>query len=556
MICIIFALFMLIDWSQGSLTGDVWATTVNCIGLLMCILMGSQLSWKDCKKKAFGIWGLVWLAGSALGFVIWKMNPEHVLEGQFITAALNIGGIGALVLRYWQCGILQDYVKSGKWKKCYLGWIWAAMTLWMCLSPRRSLWHLCFFAIFSLFYLLPLNEEQKGKVARGALSGIVVGFFALQILAYGFRPYDEVRYKGMYANCNNNALMYLVTYIAILTLILMMLRKARSRKRTLWLVFYYVLAGGLLGFQLMTMTRTALILDVAVTVCFLGVKFVQDIRDRKRTLRMIGGVAGRGLLLGALCVLLFPAVFGTVRYLPAILHRPVWYAYEYSIERVHSFDPWNSYKYVEFDEFLETFCKRFSIALPIDFGKDAGKALETVSVSEEAVSGEAILEEAVSEATPGTDMGEEAAETLTAETVSESVAEEVEDPTGAGESAQIRLKIYELYLKNLNLTGHTTEEGFYEITKSYSAYHAHNVFLQMLFSYGIPAGILLILLTAGLGIRLLVAFIRNPQDGWTIFRGLVYLVFFGYGMLEMTWNTGQIIMLLLFVTQKSLETEA
>lgn len=42
------------------------------------------------------------------------------------------------------------------------------------------------------------------------------------------------------------------------------------------------------------------------------------------------------------------------RYLPAVFHHPVWFWGEWSEDKVHSWDPWNSEKYVDIDELLET----------------------------------------------------------------------------------------------------------------------------------------------------------------------------------------------------------
>ena len=508
---LLFILLMLGDWSQGSLNGGIWAITVNCTGLIICILISSLLQWKRPLERIYFIWLGIWFIGSIIAYGIWKRDVTHVLDGQFITALLNVGYIGVLVLKYWKDGFFRDYF-AGKFRQnVLLRYLWIALTVWMCFSPRRSVWHIWFFILFSMFYMLPLSEIQKTKIKNGILNGVIWGFFVLQIYAYGFRPYDEVRYKGSYANCNNNALMYLVVYIVVLVRILVWERQPKSITKKIWLLFYYVLAGGLLGFQVLTMTRTALIMDVMVTLVFLIFVLVRELKDQKKLFAAFWGVIGRGVLVFSLMVITFPLVFGTVRYLPTILHHPVWYSNEgYSIEKVHSFDSWNSEKYVSFEEFIDTFCERFSIEHPLIVRAETGNEMAEMQDISEVMS---------------------------------------EIP----ESGAIRLKIYRIYLENMNWFGHTAKEGFFRITDDYYSYHAHNIFIQMAFTYGLPAGIMLILLAAVMGISILVKWIRNPYDNWIAFSGFVYLVFFGYGMLEMTWNTGQMILVLLFFTQRSLE---
>ena len=56
----------------------------------------------------------------------------------------------------------------------------------------------------------------------------------------------------------------------------------------------------------------------------------------------------------------FPLVFACVRFIPPLRHHPVWIT-EYSEDFVHSYDPWNSPKYTDLDEFFNTFLGRFDV---------------------------------------------------------------------------------------------------------------------------------------------------------------------------------------------------
>ena len=69
-------------------------------------------------------------------------------------------------------------------------------------------------------------------------------------------------------------------------------------------------------------------------------------------------------------------------------------------------------------------------------------------------------------------------------------------PEGMDEALNIRLSIYAAYLRNLNWFGHPDAEGHYQFADiDYFSWHAQNVWLQMAFSYGIPSGILFLILT-------------------------------------------------------------
>ena len=47
----------------------------------------------------------------------------------------------------------------------------------------------------------------------GMVDGTIISFFMLQIFAYGFRPYDVVRYIGAFSNSNITALHYLLVSV-------------------------------------------------------------------------------------------------------------------------------------------------------------------------------------------------------------------------------------------------------------------------------------------------------------------------------------------------------
>lgn len=543
----VFALFTVIDWTQVVLAGAYWAITVNCIGFLMTFLILSQFSWKGISPRPYLIWLSVWIPGALGAALLWYRNPGRIYPWQFLTGALNVLCLGVTAIR-----LLQER-REGRLCVSRRGaapaLCWALMTLLMCFSPLGSLWQVWYLALFGAFYLTQPGRERKRELREGALSGVILGFLILQAFAYGFRPYDEVRYKGLFYNCNNNALMYLTAYAAVLTEIFLWTGRKRGRRRTVFLGVYYVLAGGLLGFLFMTLTRTALLVAAFVTAVFLAVLFRKERREGTGPGPGAGRGALRAALLGMLAVLLFPGVFLSVRYLPAILHHPVWWGSEYDPSRVHSFDPWNSEKYVSFQEFWQTAAGRIAGGGEEGSGRageteDAPGARENAEgVPAEGAKGLSGQEASSEEGLPGQEASSE--EGLPGQ-------EPLIRGDGPVSSLQVRKAIYRVYLEHLNLRGHRLEEGFFQITEDYHAYHAQNVWIQMAFYYGIPAGLLFLVLTVLLGVRSIGGVWREPDNGWYLFRLLVFLVFFGYGALEITWNTGQVTLLLLYFVQKDL----
>ena len=289
----------------------------------------------------------------------------------------------------------------------------------------------------------------------------------------------------------------------------------------------------------------------------------------------------RGAALVAAFVVLFPVVFGTVRFLPAVLHLPVWYGGEYSIEKVHSFDPADSPKYIEMDEFLEAVFGRIvgtfykGDAMQED---EAGNADSTENVAGEAsVAGNGTdnvvtVEAGTAEDKAGagsadntvaenTEDGEKAdRENAEPDNVNSAVAVDASQtsyeviekigPEGMDEALNIRLSIYAAYLRNLNWFGHPDAEGHYQFADiDYFSWHAQNVWLQMAFSYGIPSGILFLILTVLL-FRKNFGILKNAGNvPYKIIPFFICLLFFVYGLMELDWNVGQYPLILLFITQ-------
>lgn len=98
--------------------------------------------------------------------------------------------------------------------------------------------------------------------------------------------------------------------------------------------------------------------------------------------------------------------------------------------------------------------------------------------------------------------------------------------------------------------GHSQSEGHYPIAGTDAiVWHAHNVWLQAAYSYGIPTGLLFLALT--------VLLLRKRYRDMKAHAGIPYsiipfflcVLFFCYGTMELVWNMGQAVLPLLFVVQ-------
>ncbi len=532
-ICFICLAF--IDWIRGSQSGIYWKSAINLTGMLVSVVMLGHFRWKGETKKPYLIWIIAWLLGSLTGYGIWCVQPNTIFLSQYWAAAISVLFVGIVALRIFR---ERKKLVGNHLGNSFLLACWVIMSVLMSCSRTGEIWSLWYAVIFALFYMIPFSAEERKDLWDGLADGLIISFFMLQIFAYGFRPYDELRYKGAFDNCNMNALFYMVTYLAILYRshsmrwqekkeAVLITGKRRFAKLILW-----VLAAGMWGFLFLTMTRTALLVIVGITIVYGVIEFRVIYEEKFRRL-IFRGIT---LLLGA--VVIFPAVYLTVRYLPTILHHPIWFGGEYSVEKVHSFDPANSDKYVSWEELFGGMTERLSgggtkseEAEVEEISQSQFSMLASLEITGEMLS---LVQKDVS-ITDNTEPQKEQEYPLTGE--------------AANSSARIRLEIYKLYLKNMNLTGHELEEGYFQITKDYHAWHAQNIFLQVGFYYGIVAGILFVIVIMGLGVQSLLLAWRK-QRCEDLLPLLVWLLFVGYGMLECVWYPGQTILLLIYMIPK------
>lgn len=492
-----FLALTLIEVLRASQPGNIWAAAANCTGLVMFAIIVSAYSVKDFMNRFNAIYTVLCAAAMVFVHFHWQQHIGEYLWGQTQTAILNIWWIGMVVRLLFHRVIVE---KTLPFKPGKIGWVWIIFMLLMIASVSQRWWPVWFLLMFGSFYLTKYTPQDRDALWDGMINGTILGFFCVQIYAYGFRHYDEVRYTGAFGNSNMAALYYLIIYVMCLAK-LHVLEYKKAHKA--WKIIYLIGAGGMLSFQIFTMCRTAWIASLVVTLVY-GICVVKRIWKKKWH-----QVIARGSMLVLAVAFTFLPVYYTIRWLPTILHYPVWYEGEYSINKVHSFDPADSEKYVDLDEFLEQVLGRIINTL-----RSADSANPFV---------------------------------LRAQAV-ENTYERVElvDVPWADDSMTIRFTIYKAYLKDMTWYGHTADEGYYWIGNSgYHSWHAQNVWLQIAYYFGIPAGILLVMLSILLLCRGTKQLERSSCP-YRVIPLLVCVVCFVFGLMEVVWNPGQLIMFLIF----------
>lgn len=559
---VLFMALNLIEWLKATQAGDIWKVAVNAAGLVVMALVMSAYPVKELCCGFSKVYTVICLAVMVGIYGYWWMSPGKFIVWQYLTAIMNVWLIGIMLWVLWRRAAA-GRLKKPKWD--ILGILWVVLTIVMVFSKSGRVWPIWFFLIYGIFYLTEYSEEDKTFLVEGMVNGTILSFFIMQIYAYGFRPYDEVRYKGPLSNCNMTALYYLIVYCMILAkLHFLTLQKAGKMKKLFWMV----MGGGLLGFQFMTLCRTAWLSAIAVTFAY-GILIMKGIWKDS-----LGKVMGKAVLMGAITLAVFPVVFGTVRWLPTILHHPIWYEGEWSEEKVHSFDPADSEKYVTLEEFLDTALGRFLQILQApgevdnlvqqseeqihSESADAQEALEgsglSQSDSEQDASGDSFVS--------GEGDGEQNADEDSTDDLFMPDGYDRESEGAIGDevpildyskdwtSSEIRVAIFRAYWKDLNWRGHSEKEGYYLITPKYRCWHAQNLWLQIAYYYGIGAGILLVVLTAFMIYYYISRCYKGKLDRkYGVLPLMFVILYFTFGLMEVVWNPGQMVFVLIFLVQ-------
>lgn len=503
-----FLLLGLIDQRRGSADGTVQMIFANLTGAVMAMLLLPSIRREFWRTKHVRIWSVVCIplliGGCIAGKKVWQY------PGQWYTAVLNVVLFGyTLLYAVWNREAIKK--ESRLHKGCFF--MVTGILLLMQLSVHKDVWPIWFLGMFGGFYLIGMAKEKEEAFIEGMLTGIIAWFFIQQTIAFGFRPYDYVRYRGLYSGETQSGLFYMIVFCAF-TGMWLLLKKRNAR--LVFRILCFLLSAGSVSFQLLTGGRSSFLgIIAAAVVAYMAYDIVMSRSFRHWILQ--------GLLLGLCALVLFPVVYGCVRYLPTILHHPVWFQGEYNEDAsVRSFDPWNSERYVSFEEVLNSDIGRLLGIFGITFQMEEGQlqfALPMMLTVHAAEIGE-----------PG-DSPE-----------NPFYYEEGE----GGNPLGVRAPIYHYYATHLNLTGHEGGGSFYMVGGSYyeatEVSHAHNMFLQIAYNYGVIAGGLFLVWNLWCLLRLLR---RKDLTGIVCASFLAAILI--YGLAEMATTTGQITWNLLFV---------
>lgn len=503
-LCLVF--LGIIDQRRGSAVGEIQMLFSNLVGVVMALLLLPSIKLEKEKAKPYLLWTPICVILSVIACIIGVQYWKYA--GQWITVVLNVAVWSYLLIYLY---LEKPYTEFSTRIKQPFFWMVAVLLLLMQMSVHEGIMPLWYLLIYGGFALIGIPREKTGDFYDGMLNGIIIWFFAQQILAFGFRPYDyvSIRYRGLYSGETQNGLFYMIAFCAFL----LKWYDSRERKQK-WYVrfFYFLMSAGMVSFTVLTGGKAS-ILGIVASVVLVYVGY--DIFKRKTFYGLLLHVTALILCI----VLTFPATYLCVRYLPTILHHPIWFEGEYMEGySVCSFDSWDSWKYVSFESMVYTNVNRlleFVGINPDSWAVRFHDFMQALPVHAE----ELVMQEEI-----GSEAGSSPDNPFN-----------IENLNALYSSTDARKIIYNYYWNHLNFRGHDKEHSGFWISEDTYYGHAHNMFLQVAYDYGIIPGILFVLIYL---YSLYRAFLLCRKDNWICMVFLLAILCFG--MVEMVLVSGQI----------------
>ncbi len=497
-----FFVLCILDWMKSSLNGRLQMIATNSTGIVVAFVIICALGVKSFSKKKSFIWFIMCIAAFPIATILILKHIPY--RGQIISAEINVFMYGVILIR-----VIPNFLSNDGIKKIripiFAGWL--LMLLLMLFSVNENIWPIWYALVFGSFYCLQIDKEIQNTLLNSIIDGILLGFIALQGMAFLFRPYDIYRYLGMYINPNFNALFYLMVYSALLCRWYILKRDNAGYFIRLIVI---LLSGTMYGFCIFTGCKAALLSMSCVTLGF-TIYYLRIIDHKVFEFFRIW------ISLGVIAIFSIPIVYYGIRYLPTLHLHPLFFEGEYSEDRVLPGEPSDSEKYISYEYAVKVNAERLFYYIPNS--SDLFRLGFVMKVKAAGL----------------TELDETEEYLFSQEEVNEGV-----DPI------KLRLKIYKYYWDRLNLWGHKNNYRSAMLYENASAPHAHNAFIQIAFLYGIPAGILFVAM-AILSILGSIRQLLAGNDTNSLIMLCFSLSFIVFGLFEVDWMCGQLPFTLYFL---------
>lgn len=343
-----FSCLCVMDQKIGSATGYIQYGIKNYTGIIIGIFILTTFKLRDFCKLPYLVWIVFFFIARYLSFDWLKGIIYNEMELK--TNLWGIGLYGIILIRMFYLYVVEKKKPRMNWIPFIFG---LSMLIGMVIVRVDYSWPKALFGAFFCFYLTDFKEKDLNNLFSGMIEGIIIGFFVVQIQAWMFRPYDYIRYKGMYSHANMNALLYLCAYCAVLCKWYLMKLKKRS---VLLRIPFIALAGLIIGTMFFTGGRAAFISATVVTVIFLVFQMLS-----RRRWKLVEFLVDGVILATTIAVCVLPA-YWLIRYVPVYVNEPLYFEADYAEgleKKIQKNDPIDSEKYVELGEAADEIFERY-----------------------------------------------------------------------------------------------------------------------------------------------------------------------------------------------------
>ena len=527
--------------------------------LLMLLLTYSrkEFSGKDDNhevKKGLKILRLTGLAACAVFLGIWgyhciadprTLQLYETLPGgpgeEDLTAARLIwpaAGLLCLLISQLLCGLIRR-IKERSGKEPSAGGQGIRPVLWtmlpfalflvlMLIFHGQWTWTFLVAGLSVLYAVRYALWEERSKWLTFLARGIVLQFLymmTVSLLHRYFMSFLYTRYPMDFFTVTVTAVYLSIVSAASAVLLLEKRRQLRAlpfRERFRGSFGEWILYGVVNSYLILTMSRTGFLTTGAVTILLIAAELVGASKhSRKGARRMLMAVPA---MLAAV-ILAFPAVFTAQRIVPPLVGQPTLYAEEWLPDHVLRNRHLDSGYYINIERFINVFGNRVlnfeEDWLKYDWRLEVDPIRVSPALAEPAPESRRYYASAGGQILPG--------RTQVLYDAQDQEAQEMEGE--AQDYSNGRMTIYRLYLKEMNLTGHrqmglTAPDGE-EIP------HAHNVFLQTAYDFGLIAGGAFVVFLFLTGIQAGLYYKRKHSfERYTLLPLAILVTFVTAGMVE------------------------
>ena len=369
--------------------------------------------------------------------------------------------------------------------------ILAIFALWIVFFRNTRLWPVTLAVFGLLFYLRFITWEDRGRFLTNFTNGIVLQFVVTMVwclLRRYFLAFIYIRFPMQFHTVTVTAEYLTMVEAAALSRLLQKWKSLEGRRfaeRAAGLFPEAAFFTAVTEYLIFTMSRTG-VLAAAVTALVLLITFGMRRRGTRRY--FAAGKAGAAVLAMVLMTAVgFPALFTAQRIIPTVVGRPFTFdgVEHYTWDDIARGRHWDSINWVCIERFRMEFDYKM---LGIEGGEydpyAQKREYEEKRLGKESARGGELMRGRDDILALSVD-----ADAIVSEDVTVNAAAPDRDPYES-DYTNGRLDIWRSYLAALNLTGHDTMGT---TLHGKTMVHAHNTLLQAAYDFGIPGGMLLMI---------------------------------------------------------------